>query len=205
MVAGFRYPLRMALARLANGGLWAWSPVALDDDLRGEIGALGEVEAIVAPNGLHDLYLRDWAKAWPAAQLYGPDAEALPGLQRWPETGWPGQIDLAVLRNRITEEAVFFHRPSRTALFCDVIQNFPPGYQAGWRGLVARLDLMESGAPAVPRKFRLGFAGRRAEARVAMRQILGWQPERLVMAHGTVLETGAAPALARAFGWLGDG
>ncbi len=29
MVAGFRYPTRMAVIRLADGGLFVWSPIQL--------------------------------------------------------------------------------------------------------------------------------------------------------------------------------
>ena len=43
---GFRYPTRMAVIRLPNaeggdGGLFIWSPVALTDELRAAVEALG--------------------------------------------------------------------------------------------------------------------------------------------------------------------
>lgn len=38
---GFPYPTRMAVARLSQGRLWVWSPVALDAALRREVEALG--------------------------------------------------------------------------------------------------------------------------------------------------------------------
>src|SRR5690348_4048401 len=36
-------------------------------------------------------------------------------------------------------EVVFFHRHSHTALFADLIQNFPRDWFKGWRGAIARL------------------------------------------------------------------
>lgn len=48
-VIGFRYPTRMAVIRLAGGGLLIWSPVALSAPLRNELKALGEVRYLVAP------------------------------------------------------------------------------------------------------------------------------------------------------------
>ena len=41
-VAGFRYPTRMAVARLADASLFIWSPVALSPELREEVSALGQ-------------------------------------------------------------------------------------------------------------------------------------------------------------------
>ena len=78
-VAGFAYPTRMAVVRLAGGGLWIWSPVALSEALRREIDALGEVRWLVAPNSLHHLFLAEWRAAYPKAKLYGA-----PGLRNGP-------------------------------------------------------------------------------------------------------------------------
>ncbi len=208
-VAGFRYPTRMAVIRLAGGGLWVWSPVAFTDGLRQEIDALGEVRWLVAPNSLHHLFLGEWRAAYPQAKLYGApglaqragvslDAE----LDDRPPPAWAGDLDQVLVRgNRITTEAVFFHRPSGAVLFTDLIQQFPPGWFRGWRALVARLDLMTQAEPAVPRKFRLAFNDRRA-ARAALARILDWPAEKVVMAHGAPVEHGGRAFIARAFGWL---
>ncbi len=39
---GFPTPTRMAVARLPDGQLWIWSPIALDEQQREELEALGE-------------------------------------------------------------------------------------------------------------------------------------------------------------------
>ncbi len=209
-VAGFRYPTRMAVVRLAGGGLWVWSPTALTDALRREVEALGPVAHIVAPNTLHDLWLAEWRAAFPAARLHG--APGLAGklthqafdteLGDTAPPDWAAEIDQVPVRgNRITTEVVFFHRASGTVLFTDLLQQFPRGWFSGWRSLVARLDLMTEPLPSVPRKFRLAFTDR-AAARVSMRRILGWPAGRVVMAHGTPVTTGGQAFLAQAFAWL---
>ena len=71
----FDYPTRMVVARLADGGLWVWSPIELDDGLAGELAALGPVRHLVEPNKLHHLPLAAWAERYPEAQLHPP-----PGL-----------------------------------------------------------------------------------------------------------------------------
>ena len=195
-VAGFRYPTRMVVIRLAGGGLFVWSPVALSNDLRADVEGLGEVRWVVAPNALHDLFLADWRRAYPDAMLLAP-----PGLRARRKVlvfdgdlaegsvhDWSGEIGHVVVSgNLITTEVVFFHHQSRTAIFTDLIQQFGPGWFTGWRAVVARLDLMTGPLPEVPRKFRNAFVGRRA-AQGAIRRVLAWPVERVLMAHAPPVE-----------------
>ena len=62
------------VVRLADGGLWVWSPIALDDALKAEIDAIGRPAHFVSPNKIHHLFLQDWAAAYPDAQLWGPQS-----------------------------------------------------------------------------------------------------------------------------------
>jgi hypothetical protein len=209
-VAGFKYPTRMAVIRLSGGALLVWSPVAPSDTVRSELSDLGEVRHLVAPNSLHHLHLGEWKTAYPNARLHAPPGLAAKRadlafeseLGDAPSTAWAGDLDQVLVRgNRITTEVVFFHRPSATVLFTDLIQQFPPGWFKGWRGLVARLDLMTEAEPTVPRKFRVAFTDRGA-ARAALRRILAWPAEKVVMAHGRPVERDGQAFLARAFRWL---
>lgn len=208
---GFHYPTRMAVIRLAGGGLFVWSPTALSDDLRAGVNALGDVRYLVAPNALHHVFLADWKRAYPAAEIHGAPGLAqarsdisLDGeLEDDAASGWASDIDQVVVRgNRITTEVVFFHRASRTVIFTDLLQQFPPGWFKGWRALVAKLDLMTGPEPAVPRKFRAAFSDRRA-ARTAIDRILAWHAESVMMAHGKPVTKDAQAFLVRAFSWLG--
>lgn len=209
-VAGFAYPTRMAVVRLSGGGLFVWSPVALTEDLRAAVDALGEVRFVVAPNSLHHLFLPEWREAYPAARLY-----AAPGLAARrkdiafdgelgdaPPPEWSADLDQVVFAgNLITQEVVFFHKASRTAVFTDLIQHFPPGWFTGWRALVAKLDLMSAPQPEVPRKFRTATTDRKA-ARAALERILAWPSEKVLMAHAPPVEAEGRAFLERTFRWL---
>jgi len=209
--AGFRYPTGMTVIRLTNGDLVLWSPTALTDDLRAEVETLGAVRYLVPPNSLHHTFLGDWQRAYPDATVYAP-----PGLREkrkdirfdadfsdGPITAWAGEIDRAIMwGNRITTEVVFFHRQSGTAIFTDLIQQFPRGWFKGWRALVARLDLMATAEPAVPRKFRVAFTDRHA-ARESLRRILAWPTEKVIIAHGPPIADEGQAFLRHAFRWLG--
>ena len=126
---GFPYPTRMAVAKLSDGSAWAWSPVALSDELAGAVEGIGPVRHIVSPNKIHHLFLREWAERWPDARVYAPpglaqrkpelrfDAE----LQDAPEPAWAEDIDQVIFRGSLAmEEVVFFHRESSTAIVCDL-------------------------------------------------------------------------------------
>jgi hypothetical protein len=209
-VVGFRYPTRMAVIRLGGGGLLIWSPVVLSDGLREDLRTLGEVRHLVAPNTLHHLFLGEWREAYPSATLHAapglggrrPDLTIDAELEDAPPPEWAADLDQVLVRgNRITTEAVFFHRPSATVLFTDLLQQFPPGWFRGWRAIVARLDLMTEPEPSVPRKFRTAFTDRRA-ARASLRRILEWPSDKVVMAHGRPVEHDGRAFIARAFRWL---
>lgn len=210
-VLGFGYPTRMVVIRLSDGGLFIWSPTALVPELRAEVDALGPVRHLVSPTAMHNLFLSQWQAAYPQARLYAP-----PGLRaRRPDLAfdddlvdgggphpWAEEIDqVHVAGNRIAVEVVFFHRPSRTVLFADLLQQLDPASLRGWRALIARLDLMTGDQPQTPRKFRLAFTDRKA-ARAALARIQAWPARRVLMAHAPpVLDDGQA-LIARAFAWL---
>lgn len=209
-VAGFRYPTRMTVIRLGESGLLICSPVALDAALQTELETLGEVRWLVAPNSLHHVFLKDWQAAYPTAQTFAPpglrkkrpDLKFDEDLSEQPPAAWASDMDQVIVRgNLITTEVVFFHRPSRTVIFTDLIQNFAPGWFTGWRAVVAKLDRMTAPLPEVPQKFRNAFVNR-AAARQSIRRILEWPVDKVVMAHAPLVKSDGRAFIPRAFRWL---
>jgi hypothetical protein len=207
---GFPYPTRMAVIRLSDGRLFVWSPVALSASLRASIDGLGPVRYLVSPNALHHCFLGEWKSAYPAACLY-----ASPRLRRKrkdltfdadlgdaPEPEWAVDIDQVAMRGSFyLTEFVFFHRSSRTALFADLIQNFPRHWFKGWRGFLARHGGIVAPNPSTPTDWRSTFLNRRA-ARGALDRILAWPIERVLIAHGDLPTEDGAALVRRAFTWL---
>lgn len=207
---GFPYPTRMALVRLSTGKVWVWSPIALTPEMAGAVEAIGSVAYIVSPNKLHHLFLPAWRNRWPDARLYAPpglarkikqlhfDAE----LDEEKDEPWKAEIDQVVFRGSIAmDEVVFFHRASRTAIFGDLIQRFPEAYAKGWKGLMLRLDGLVGRHGSTPREWRLSFLSRDG-ARAARRTVLGWNPQRLVIAHGECATIGATEIIRDALSWI---
>ncbi|MEZ4217662.1 MAG: DUF4336 domain-containing protein [Myxococcota bacterium] len=207
---GIPYPTRMAVAVLADGGLFVWSPIAIDDALAREVDALGPVRHLVAPNKLHHLFLGAWSERYPDAKLH-----AAPGLARRrrdlefdaelgdaPDPAWGGEIAPVVVRGSFAlEEVVFVHHPSRTALVTDLVQRNDADAFTGWRRLAMRLVGVVGENGSTPLEWRSTFL-RRSRAREARARLLALRPEALVVAHGACARSNAVPILERALAWM---
>jgi hypothetical protein len=209
------FPTRAAVARLEDGGLWVWSPVPLAPGLREGLRKLGPVRALVAPNRLHVSWMAEWRAAFPEAESWGArgtqEAAARMGrggparvLGEAAPGAWAGEIEQEIVPGAFMDEAVFLHRASRTLIVADLIENFEAGKISG----PGARALMRAGgvlAPrgSTPRDLRLTFLPHRARVRAAVRRMLAWRPERVVMAHGAPITAGADAALRRAFRWTG--
>jgi hypothetical protein len=99
------------------------------------------------------------------------------------------------------EEVVFFHRPSGTAIVGDLMQRFPEEMAAGWKGMLMRLDGLVGPRGSTPREWRLSFLSREA-ARAALRKVLEWKPQWLLIAHGECAATGATEIITAALRWI---
>ena len=212
---GFPYPTRSVVVRLSGDRLWVWSPVKLTDDLRAEIDGIGRVAHLVSPNKLHHLYLAEWKAAYPTARLWGPKSTierfaSLPFagvLDDAPPFDWEPDIDQVWFRGSfLMDEVVFFHRPTRTAVFADLIEAFDDAFLqrnwSWWRRPLARLDGIAAANPGAPREWRASFIDR-AAARTARARILGWDCERVIVAHGEWRRSGGREFVSRALSWLG--
>jgi hypothetical protein len=207
---GFPYPTRMAVARLSDGKVWIWSPIELTAELASAVEAIGPVGYIVSPNKLHHLFLQQWVERWPEALLFAP-----PGLARKrrdlrfdgelddiADPGWAADIDQVIFHGSFAmDEVVFFHRASSTAIFCDLIQRFPPRYLTGWKGLLMKLDGLVGDHGSTPREWRASFL-RRAPARAARQKLLNWKPRQLLIAHGKCERANATEIIGEALSWI---
>jgi hypothetical protein len=198
----------MTVLRLADGSLLLHSPVSLDPGLRRELDAIGRVRLVVAPNRVHHLHAGEVARAYPEARLW-----VAPGLERKrPDlvfvdilgdeapAEWRGQVDQVFFRGRPYEnEVVFLHRASRTLLLCDLAFHFGPGAAAPTRLL---MRLLRSYGRFGPSTLDPWLIRDRRAARESLERILAWDFDRVVVAHGDVLESGGQEALRRGYAWL---
>lgn len=212
---GMPFSTRATVIRLRNGDLWVHSPTRLSEPLRAELDALGPVRHLVAPNWIHYAYVGQWQAAWPDAQSW-----AAPGVaQRSAKKGmaltfdhdlgaaaerpWAGQIDQIIVEgSRVHREAVFFHKASRTLILTDLIENFEPAKQVWWMRPILKIVGISAPDGGMPRDMRATFRNGRPQLRAAVETMIGWAPERVILAHGRWFETGGTAELRRAFGFV---
>jgi hypothetical protein len=203
------FSTRMTIVRLA-GGLFVHSPTPLTPELRSELTQIGLPRWIVAPNRIHYWWVPEWAAAFPSAAVYlaprvreqakGLVNEGRP-LER--SDGYPWDADIATLpiAGSYMTEVEFFHHASRTLILTDLIENFEPGkIGSGLMRWLTRLGGVQDPDGGMPRDMRLSFA--KPILRNAVETMIGWDPARIVLAHGRWYERDGAAELRRAFGWL---
>ena len=210
---GLSLPIRMSVIRLASGGMWLHSPTRFDEALRREIEAIGPIQHLVAPNIAHWTFLKDWqthcggvtTSAAPElrkrAQVRASGIRLDRDLTETPPPDWAAEIEHAIVPGGLGfREVAFFHRPSRTLLLTDLIQNLEPAKLPLATRLFATLTGARNGT--TPRHLRLVLRPRRAEAAEAVRRMIAWAPERVIFTHGSFFRRDGTRQLARAMAWL---
>jgi hypothetical protein len=205
---GLEVGTRMTVVRLADGSLLLHSPVALDAPLCAALDALGRVRFVVAPNRVHHLHAGRVADRYPDVRLWvapgldrkRPDLAFVAVLGDEAPVEWRGQVEQVFFRGRPYEnEVVFFHRASRTLLLCDLAFNFGPRAARPTRWL---MRLLRSYGHFGPSTLDPWLIRDRGAARASLERILGWDFDRVVVAHGDVLEHGGREALRQGYRWL---
>lgn len=204
---GLETGTRMSIVRLSGGGLFVHSPVALDAETKREVDAIGPVRAIVAPSRMHHMYVPEWMSAYPSAvACCCPTLEKKRADIAWtrvlgdePEPEWRGEIDQVFFGARSLEnEVLFCHRKSRTLLCADAIFNLATHPSPITRVVAV---LMGGRAPGATLLERILIRDRRA-AREQIDRMLAWDFDRIVLAHGDIIDTGGREVLRKAYAWL---
>ncbi|MGN6819544.1 MAG: DUF4336 domain-containing protein [Sphingomonas sp.] len=204
------FPTRMTVVRLPDGGLWLHSPTPADVALVEQVRALGPVTDLIAPNTIHYWWVKDWSVLFPAARVWAVSRMARGARHRLPPhrmlgeappPEWGGAIDqLVVTGSRVIMEAEFFHRPSRTLIMTDMIENFEESrFRSRFYRWLSHIGGVVDPDGRPPSDIRFSFRGRHDALRRDVETMIGWAPERLIMAHGRWYPTGAVDELHRAF------
>lgn len=204
----FNFSTRMTVVKLSNRGLWIHSPIRLDSGLRAELDGIGEVQAVVAPNKAHHLFVGDCREAYPNAKIYA--APGLPAKRKdfrfdglladEPRIEWRGDLEQRRIQGMpMLNEVAFFHPSSRTLILTDLIFNVPKGRT--W-GVPLVSQLMGASGRFGPHRFIRWMIRDQQAARASLGFILRWDFDRIILAHGDVVETGGRQKLRDAFGFI---
>ncbi|MGH1341526.1 MAG: hypothetical protein ACRBN8_08245 [Nannocystales bacterium] len=197
---GLELGTRMTVLELGEG-LLVHSPVAVPPSV---VENIGTPRWAVAPNLFHHMYIGPWIDAgldgWGAPGL--PDKRSdvrFEGVLSSGTRPFGDEVETYVLRCfSMTNEVVLLHKPSRTLLVSDLVFNI--SRNAPWMTRMAMR--CAGGYPGCSVTILEKIGMRRDLAREDLAKIANWDFDRIVMAHGDVVETGGKQALLHAFRWL---
>jgi hypothetical protein len=198
LLPGIILPLRSMLVSVGDTDILI-SPIGTAD----EGAALGPNLFLVAPSLLHHIHMKTVIERHRPVERWGPPGFAA----KYPELGairelgvdpWPHRdvLEVAVIEGAPKRnEVVFFHRASRTLYTADLIFNIlePKGFLTPLTfrmlGIHKRLATMNL--------WRRWVKDRAAFQR-SIDRVLGWDFDRIAMAHGEIVTSGGPEQLERA-------
>ena len=212
---GIPFPTRMTLVRLINGDLWVHSPTVPTPKLLKEIDQLGEVKHLIAPNNIHYLSIGSWKEHYPNAQVwaapnvskraleYNIDFPMAQELNDTVPADWKEEIDQVYVRgNKFLHEIDFFHKPTKTLILTDLIENFEAKKIPWYFALLCKMAGNLDPDGKAPLDMRMAFSGGHSLAKEALERMISWAPEKIIISHGRCYDSNGTAELKRAFRWL---
>lgn len=190
---------RTTIIKLENGDLIIHDPCKIDNSVKNEIDVIGKVKYIVAPGNFHHLFVTDFQEQYPDAETF-----LCPGLEKkrpdirfeWilgnkPDQRWVNTIDQVIVQGtRIIWEVPFFHKPSKTLILVDLLENIGDGYThpAGlylrfWWKVIFKMWNNPKAAP----EYQMGW-GDKEVVRKGLKRVIDWNAQRVILAHGECIE-----------------
>ena len=203
---------RMTVIRLADRHLAVISPIAIDDALEHQLNGLGTVRYIIAPNLYHHQFAAKFKVLYPFAEFW-----AAPGLGfKQPELPidhiiqcqaqsfvqgieyllFNGVRTLSTKGATVLNECVFFHPFSRTLILTDTAFHFDHSFPWTTQLAARILGSYHQLSPSVLER----IATRDKQAvRQSVETVLSWDFDRVIMAHGSIIETGGRRQFRRGY------
>ncbi|ACJ28096.1 Conserved hypothetical protein [Shewanella piezotolerans WP3] len=152
----------------------------------------------------------------PSAQAAFPKAETYicPGIEtKQPQmkfdwilgdkspTAWEKDMEQVLVRgSRFMSEVAFFHKPSKTLLLVDLIENIGDkteevglGIKLWWKAV---FHMWNKPRPAP--EYQIGWKDKKA-AKHSLERMLAWDFERIILSHGDLIESDAKAAAREAW------
>lgn len=198
---GLSVGTRMTAVRLANRELAIISPIQASNAIVSQLSQLGTVKHVIAPNLYHYLFAANFKSLYPQATFW-----AAPGLEvKKPELPidqiirsdandlWSG-IECVFFDGFRTlglngfeslGECVFFHAVSRTLILTDTAFHFDESFPILTQSVFRMLGGYKSLSPSLLERVA---TTEKEKVRKSVERVLGWDFERVIMAHGSIIE-----------------
>jgi glyoxylase-like metal-dependent hydrolase (beta-lactamase superfamily II) len=211
---GLEVGTRMTVIRLNNGENIVISPIKVDEETINQINEAGKVTIIIAPNLYHHLSISDFKSIYSDAKIF-----AAPGLEfkrqdikfnKILDRGKIGSEDeieyflfegfkiLDLKGFSPLNEIVFFHRASRTLILTDTAFHFNESFPLTTQLTMRLIGGYKKLEPSILEKLA---TREKAKVKNSIQKVLEWDFERVIVAHGSILENEAKDKLKKGYEW----
>lgn len=195
---GLSVGTRMTVIRFLDRQLAVISPIQVNDAIVNQLNKLGTVQHIIAPNLYHYLFAADFKQVYPEATFW-----AAPGLAlKKPEllidqTIRPDSFNglksiffdgfRALSTNGFDSlnECIFFHPASRTLILTDAAFHFDESFSLLTQFATRILGGYKRLSPSWLEKIA---TTEKDKIRKSVEQVLSWEFDRVIVAHGSIVE-----------------
>lgn len=209
---GLSIRTRMTVVRLANRELAVISPIRMDDELTSQINAIGAIKHIIAPNLYHYFFAAECKARYPEATFWAapglaakkpdlPIDQTISTQEEWPLdelkfTHFDGFKSLNFSGADLLNECVFFHERSRTLILTDTAFNFDESFPLAIRLATQLGGGYKSLSPSLLEQIATTD---KPKVSAAVERVLAWDFERVIMAHGAIVETDGKQKLRQSY------
>jgi Domain of unknown function (DUF4336) len=200
---GLEVGARMSVIRLESG-LMIISPIKPDEQIIHELNKIDKVAYIIAPNFYHHLFISEFQAIYPSAKLIIPKGLniKLPKLDfaqllNDNNGSLENQVDYLLIDGfkvldisgaSTLNEYVFYHRDSRTLILTDTAFHFDGNFTFKTQLAARLLGIYGKLAPSFLEKLA---SKETQKVKQSFQKVFEWDFDRVIMAHGSIVETGA--------------
>jgi len=112
---------------------------------------------------------------------------------------WRDDLETLEIQGTMLGETVLWHKPSGTLVSADLVENFKTA-DDWWTRLYLQVGGIH-GKIGVSQMLRLAYRDRK-KARRDIDQLLSWDFDKIVLAHGEPIDTNGVEALRETYTWL---
>ncbi|NER19929.1 MAG: DUF4336 domain-containing protein [Symploca sp. SIO1C2] len=213
---GLEVGTRMTVIRFNPDKLLVISPINPEEKMIHQLEQLGTVNYIISPNLYHHLFIAPFKKNYPDAELWATSGlkEKCPNLpidkvfndecthqflEKVEVAPVNGFKTLDVKGYSPLNEWVFFHTESNTLIITDIAYYF----DAFSSPIMQLLTKLFGGYQQLRPSFLEKIATHdKEQVKQSIKRILSWDFERVIMAHGSILEQDAKQQFQLGYEWF---
>lgn len=212
---GLNVGTRMTVIRLVTGELVVISPIQVDSITINQLNSIGNVNYIIAPNLYHYLFATDFKSIYPKAQFW-----ATPGLEfkrtelpidkilSFDERSSLNGVDYLLFDGfktldtngySLLNECVFFHQESHTLVLTDTAYYFDESFSLTTQLAAKLIGSYKKLRPSLLERIATGEL---EKVKLSVQKVLSWDFNRVVMAHGSIVESDAKQKFREGYEWF---